>query len=194
MPTLKHVTNADGKGWLQVRWQVGGTFPPLPQYLVVEFDRTEGGRDYFRALEGQNTGTNASVARRPDGNSYLADGDPRTGMARVIYDRTAGTLRFGSARPIAATTLASNPPPLGTHDLELPYEAHPGGAAYEGQSRFAKTWFRIGHSGDRFLHPGRVSAGCVTVTEIDRWTDLYEYLITARKGDGRSVGTINIIA
>jgi hypothetical protein len=46
------------------------------------------------------------------------------------------------------------------------------------------TWFRIGHSGDRFLHPCRVSAGCVTVKDIGEWTKIYNYLINSRKGHG----------
>ena len=89
--------------------------------------------------------------------------------------------------------MLSNPVPSGKHNLEIPYEAHSLGAPYQRESRYSTTWFRISHSGDRFLHPGRISAGCITVTNIKAWTRIYEYLIKARKGDNKSVGRIEVV-
>ena len=57
----------------------------------------------------------------------------------------------------------------------------------------ARTWFRIGHGGDRFLHTGRASLGCITLIERNRWDALYAGLIRSRKGDGISVGTVEVI-
>ena len=54
-------------------------------------------------------------------------------------------------------------------------------------------WFRIGHSGDRYLHPGRVSAGCISITETARWMEIYDVLIKARKGDLMSVGILEVV-
>jgi hypothetical protein len=77
--------------------------------------------------------------------------------------------------------------------LEIPDEVHNLGNAYISQSRVATTWFRVGHSGDRFLHTGHVSLGCTTVTDVPKWTEIYNYLIRRRKGDLKSVGTIQVV-
>ena len=63
---------------------------------------------------------------------------------------------------------------------------------YIGDSR-GTVWFRISHSGERYLHPGMVSAGCISVTETKRWMEIYNTLIKARKGDFMSVGTFEVI-
>ena len=189
--TIRYVSNADGKGWLTVKYSSNGsTYPPLPQLLKVEFLKTENRRDYFRILEGKNRGKEASVTRKSNRASYLGNGSHR-GSAKVVFDISGKTLSY-QGKTITAETQASNPPPKGTYDLEIPYEVHALGRTYTGSSKYATTWFRIGHSGDRFLHPGRFSAGCVTVKALDKWTDLYLYLIKSRKGDLKSVGTIQI--
>jgi len=51
----------------------------------------------------------------------------------------------------------------------------------------------IGHSGERYLHPGRVSAGCISITETTRWMEIYDSLIKARKGDFMSVGVLEVV-
>lgn len=189
---IKYVTNADGKGWLIVKYADGSTYPPLPQYLKVEFIKTHEGRDHFRILEGKNRNKTASVKRKSATESFLGAGH-HNGPAKVKFNIDKKQLWFGDRGPYNAITLDINPAPAGTHDLEIPYEVHDLASAYASSSPFSTTWFRIGHSGDRFLHPGRISAGCVTVKELSIWSDLYNYLINSRKGDGISVGTIEII-
>jgi hypothetical protein len=190
---IKQITNADGKGWLMVRWEDGSTVPAVPQYLRVEYLRSEAGREYFKILEGLRTGMKASVILRGRGWSYLGDGDPQQPAGMVRFNRKTGELWYGAAGPLRATTLAANPVPVGMHELEIPDEVHILGANYQADSPFATTWFRVGHGGDRFLHPGRISAGCVTVTDTKSWSHVYNYLIRRRKGDGRSVGTITVV-
>ncbi len=91
--------------------------------------------------------------------------------------------------PVNGIIDATNPVPQGKHDIEIPDFQH---TEYgSGYGAFATTWFRIGHSGDRYLHPGRVSAGCVTITDISQWPSIWSYLINSRK-DNRSVGEITI--
>ncbi len=99
---------------------------------------------------------------------------------------------------MVAKTDSGNPVSKGRHDLELPDAPYKGGEYYMSRSSRAKSWFLIGHGllGDgagRYLHPGRISAGCVTVTDVENWNRLYRYLIPSRKGDNLSVGTINVI-
>lgn len=192
---VKFVTNADGKGWLTVRYSDdNSTYPPLPQFLRVNYIKTEGGRDYFQVTEGKAAGRFASVRLRNDGGSYLTDGDPTLPAGSAMYVKSSGRFRYAlSLVPgVTITTDPGNPVPAGVHDLEIPDEVHPGGDAYEPISTYAKSWFRIGHSGDRYLHTGSRSAGCATVTDVARWTEIYLYLIRRRKGDGRSVGTLEV--
>ncbi len=190
---IKHATNADGKGWLVVKWADGSSVPAIPQYLRVEHLRVQGGREYFRVLEGPRAGKEASVTQKAGGGSYLATGDPKEAAATVKLNRKTGQLWYGSVGPIATKTDPGNPVPTGTYDLEIPDEVHNLGTTYQGDSPFATTWFRVGHSGDRYLHPGRISAGCVTVTDTKKWTDVYNYLIKRRAGAGKSVGTIVVV-
>ncbi len=191
---IKYVTDADGKGWLVVRWsEDNSTVPAIPQYLRLEYLRTANAREYFKVLEGLRAGKEASVRLKDNGQSYLVDGDPQLPAGTVTFNRRTGEFWYGSSGPISSTTDDQNPTPLGTFDLEIPDEVHVLGEGYLTESRFATTWFRIDHQGDRFLHPGRISAGCVTITDIPLWTDIYNYLIQRRRGDGRSVATITIV-
>jgi hypothetical protein len=193
---IKYTVGADSSGWLMVRYKDNNsTYPPLPQYTKVDLTKTENKRDYFKILEGGNINREASVSRTSAGTSYLTDSshDP---AGKVFYNRKKGELWWGkmdrTKSGIGCKIYPSNPPPLGVHDLEIPYEVHGLGSAYLAISPFATTWFRIGPSGDRFLHPGSVSLGCVTVNEVNEWDGIYAYLIDRRKGDKKSVGTINI--
>lgn len=203
---IRYVTNADGKGWLKVRHKTGGTYPPLPQFLKVEVFDLEGGREHFKILEGRNKGKIASVVFKSPSSSYLSDKlRHKTGqMVRFQLTPNVENLKAGSQTILIrhakisgsfgtfdAITMANNPVPMGTHELEIPFEVHPLGNAYMGSSRFASTWFRVGHTGDRFLHPGRLSLGCATVRDLSAWTRIYNVLIAARSND-RSVGRISV--
>ena len=66
------------------------------------------------------------------------------------------------------------------------------GANYP-EAKRAKTWFRIGHGGERYLHTGSRSLGCMTVIEAKRWMEIYGALIKARKGDFMSIGVLEVI-
>lgn len=58
--------------------------------------------------------------------------------------------------------------PAYLYDIEIPDYPHLGGARYEKEAPRAKTWFRIGHRGDRYLHTGGRSLGCITIIETTR--------------------------
>lgn len=188
----KYIKAADANGWLTVRYGNGSTYPPLPQGLEVNFIRTEGGRDVFTIAEGLGSGREASVTR-PASGSYLLDSFPRLQGITCTFDLSAQQLTVAGLGTFSAITDPGNPVPRGTHALEIPYEVHGLGRGYLNQSRYATTWFRIGHSGDRFLHPGRVSAGCTTVTDVGNWTRIYERAIAARLRPG-VCGTLIVVA
>ena len=54
------------------------------------------------------------------------------------------------------------------------------------------TWFPIGidgsvQPGDRYIHIGHLSHGCVTLYELGKWTALYNYLISRRVAGSRGL-------
>lgn len=192
----RYVTNADGHGWLMVRYEDGRDGPALPQGLEVRVSHTSGNREYFTIQEGWMKGRKASVRLKSAGGgcsptlSFLASTAPRTPAVTLELDLRTNHFRW-AGRNAAATVDPSNPIPLGSWDIEIPDEPHGLGLHYTSSSVFATTWFRIGHDGDRFLHPGLNSAGCATITDIGAWTDIYNYMIFARQ-DVQSVGRIQV--
>ncbi len=108
---------------------------------------------------------------------------------RAGHILTEGKL-LGVGSPIRFVTETGNPVPKGTHDIEIPDYQH---NKTLGNSPHGSTWFRLGHSGDRYLHPGTFSQGCITVLNGARaWEPIYQALIEARKDD-KSVGTMRVI-
>lgn len=51
------------------------------------------------------------------------------------------------------------------------------------------VWFRIGHQGNRYVHPGRISAGCLTCAP-SQWEQIYPVLNCSRASDKVSIGTL----
>lgn len=179
-------------GWLNVRKDTGAVIA-LPQYLAVAITENRQGREYLTVSEGPLRGTACSVVA---GNLKFGNPGYRAG-ARLEFSLSRGTLSFPGGS-VNAITDSSNPVPAGQHPIQLPDFPHELGAGYLSSSRFAKTWFYLGRGhavpgrNDRYLHTGRVSAGCVTV-EPSGWTTLYEYLILCRNNDGATVGSIAVL-
>jgi hypothetical protein len=136
-------------------------------------------------LEGRYKGKDADVS-----NWVLGQDEAAKPAASCKFDITKGQLFYGSNGPVDATTQNTNPTPIGKHDIEIPDFQHSLGSKY---GDYATTWFRLGHGGDRYLHPGRVSLGCTTCKDISKWPDIWAYLIKSRKDD-QSVGELEVVA
>lgn len=87
----------------------------------------------------------------------------------------------------------SEPWKKGRYDIEIPDAPHEGGLRYLHKAPKALVWFRIGHDDEKYIHTGRGTRGCITVIEHERWNEIYDILIRARKGDERSVGILEVI-
>ncbi|MBA4747030.1 MAG: hypothetical protein H2058_17455 [Muricauda sp.] len=196
-----YIESLGGNGWLRVKLNDGFIWP-LPEFLKVLVTKS-GDREEFEILEGRFNGKKATVKKKGwrwdqwdwDMSFFeddIREGHPHRGAAEMRFYIKSKKLEIDGLGEFYAKTQEDNPPPLGKYDIEIPYEPHPGGDYYTGQSTYAKTWFRIGHSGDRFLHCGNVSAGCITVKDIHRWDEIYKHLIISRK-DFDSIGTVEII-
>jgi hypothetical protein len=185
-------------GWLTVL--TNGTRTSIPSGLKVAVSSTANGRDYGTIKEGILDGTSFDVTAGNLQSTYRRVSDlkvrvkPHAGSPAVIdgisydLDLSISYKESGSIRrtgPYPATTDPSNPLSYGIHDLEIADFPHPAGARY---GAFGTVWFRIGHSGDRYLHPGRISLGCMTCAPRN-WPEIYQ-IVNAARADSRSVGTL----
>lgn len=191
-PERRYLASASG-GWLNVKREPSGVVVALPEFLRVEWEVTIDGRDIFVAREGVEEGHRFSVK---SGN--LGSGDPGYRGPVNLEFRLGRELLTYPGGQVRAITDGDNPVPLGVHPIQIPDFPHARGATYLGQTPYAKSWFYLGHghalpgSGDRYLHPGSASAGCITV-EPTQWTYLYRYLILCRSSDGRAVGRVTVL-
>jgi hypothetical protein len=178
-------------GWLTVLDENGKRIA-LPETLCVELFRVAEGREHFTITEGPHRGKRASVRLNSDGSSVLSENDPRGRPVKAIYSVSRKTLTIGTAS-YQTVDYPLKPWALGIYDIEIPDAPHKGGLRYPEASR-SRTWFRVGHSGDRFIHTGAASAGCITVVDRAKWDQICSALIKGRKGDRVSVGTIEVKA
>lgn len=178
-------------GWLTVLDE-GGTRIALPETLCVELFRVGNGREHFTITEGPHRGKRASVRLNSDGSSVLSESDPRGSAVRATYSVSRKTLTVGTLS-VQTVDYPLRPWTLGTYDVEIPDSPHKGGLRYPEASR-SRTWFRVGHTGDRYLHTGAASAGCITVVDRSKWDRICASLLRGRKGDRLSVGTVEVKA
>jgi hypothetical protein len=178
-------------GWLAVLDESGKRIA-LPETLCVEVFRVAEGREHFTITEGPHRGKRASVRLNSDGSSTLSNVDPRGRAVRATYSVSRKTLTVGAVS-YQTVDYPLKPWAIGIYDFEIPDAPHKGGLNYPEASR-SRTWFRIGHSGARFIHTGAASSGCITVVDRSKWDQICSVLIKGRKGDRISVGTIEVKA
>jgi len=164
----------------------------LPAFLKIKKEKSDAKREYFLIMEGAYRGEYASVTLRDGGTSQFVSGIIHEPMAYVKYS-ISQKIFFLDGKKYKAADHPDSPWKKGLYDIEIPDYPHRGGARYQNEAPRAKTWFRIGHSGARYLHTGSRSLGCLTIVEVSRWSEIYNALIKARKGDSASVGVLEVI-
>jgi hypothetical protein len=189
LETTKYIPDFSN-GWLKVKI-IDGEYVSLPAFLKIQSDYFESGREYFTILEGPYKDKKASVKLEDNKSWFLTD--IKLGpAAHLKYSISQKTLFIGNKKYQAADYTGS-PWKKGWYDIELPDYPHEDPRDYINISSRFKTWFRIGHTGERYLHTGRASLGCITITEIEKWNEIYSELIKARKGDFISVGVLEVV-
>ena len=184
---------ASSDGWLTVLRYPEGQKVSLPEHLKVKYLSAEANRDIFRVYEGVERGKKFSVKRE-----YLRNESPNYQTPAVLKFSVSQEKLRGYNIDIEAVTDSNNPIKIGRYPIQIPDSPHSGGTFYISQSAWAKSWFYLGvgnavrGNNDRYLHAGRISAGCITV-EPSQWTRLYQYLILCRSSDRESVGFIDVI-
>jgi len=181
MPTSKIVfVSKTADGWLQVILE-GGKIVGLPYGLKVkqtEFKdpkdpKSKDGLEHIEILEGTYKGIKATAHRKPGTNSHF-DPNITHGPGRTIrFDLKSQSLYFNNHGPYNAFSGGNfgkfTPISPGTYQLAIPaFATNQTRAQYSRWAIHHKSWFRIGLSvkGDRFLHCGEISEGCVTVRQF----------------------------
>jgi len=190
MNTIKYIPDIDN-GWLKVKI-VDGDAVSLPAFLKIQSDYIEGGREYFTISEGMYRGQKASVSLDENKKSRFLQKIEHEPLIHLQYSISKKALIIDNKK-YQTTDYTGSPWKKGWYDIELPDYPHKDPRSYVNISSRFKTWFRIGHSGERYLHTGRASLGCITIIEIEKWNEIYDKLIKARKGDFLSVGVLEVI-
>ncbi|KKU67564.1 MAG: hypothetical protein UX89_C0014G0034 [Parcubacteria group bacterium GW2011_GWA2_47_16] len=167
----------------------------LPAYLKVRLEKEKNNRQYFTILEGLRRGEKASVMMGSDGSSFLQTENPHIAPMHFTYSLSTRMLRLKKQR-YTTIDYKNDPDPWKKqlYTIAIPDSPHKGGEAYLDRAKLAKVWFKVSHpDNERYLHTGERTAGCITLTEVERWDELCKVLLKARRGDGESIGVVEIV-
>lgn len=184
--------NDGGNGWLKIRLEDNKSIESLPAFLKVKTEYNDVKREYFTILEGPYSGRLASVVLKPEESSQFIYGVEYGSGIYATYSISKKIFML-DGKKYQTTDYLNAKWKKGLYDIEIPDYPHEGGRHYLTQSKRAMTWFRIGHNGEKYLHIGSRSLGCITIVEINHWMEIYNKLIKARKGDSLSVGVLEVI-
>lgn len=182
-------------GWIWARNEDDKTKIDLPAYLKVKLDRQDSKRQYFTIMEGSWRQRKASVKIQENGTSYLESTNYQIGPAHLVYSRSRKILKFKNKIYKVREYENDQQPWRNTlYDIKIPDFYHGKGRPYLDRAKLAPVWFITTHpSDDRYVHVGVNSLGCITLTEVERWDELCEILMKARRGDGESIGILEVI-
>lgn len=177
-------------GWLRAR-DIKNNIIAFPAYVKTKPEYIKNKREYFTPLEGAYHHQLISAKLQDDGSSYLISDVKHKPVARAAYSISKKLFIFnGKKYKTVNYPNASWEKKL--YDIEIPDYPHGRNDLYSEAIR-PKVWFKIGHGGERYLHTGTRSLGCITIVETTRWMEIYSALIKARKGDFLSVGELEVI-
>lgn len=213
-----YINKVGSDGWVQAK-PANGPLVPLHKYTKVVVTQVVAGRTYFKVLEGHHQG---QVLSMQDANAkeYLGTIAPVSKPATLVVkyghyvegwysaarqgklDQQFATLQAGALS--LDVTMNSvwggkySPLPPGRYKVLLPDAPHQGNMTTFYRSvapslKYDQVWFPIQYKDNsRYVHVGNLSEGCVTVTSLEKWSDLQELLISHRGPDGISVATLEV--
>jgi len=181
-----------GDGWFQVVLEKNNKTVSLPSFLQIKPEGIVRGRERLVILEGAYRGEKATAKLLPNGSSYFIPIVKYEPVAIAKYSISQKIFTF-NGKEYKATDHPNTPWKKGIYDIEIPSSPHRVSPDYLRKAKLAKVWFLVGHAGERFLHTGTRSLGCMTIIELDIWDKLCETLLKSRKGDFMSVGIVEVI-
>lgn len=187
-----YINETDSHGWLNVLVEGIDSPVSLPRYLAIERISKKDDRIQFRISEGFYKNKLASVNAPSSSDDYFKTGILERFPVDMSYSRSSKTFIL-NGKKYQAVESASNKLNRGEFDVLIADMPHLFGRDYFDDSDFATTWFRIIDGDEKYIHIGEVSDGCLTITNHDKWDEIYSLLILARKGDGRHIGVLKVI-
>lgn len=188
---IRYVAGLKPNSWLSVRLDAGFE-AHLPHFMAIELVEITDQVTRFRILEGRFKGELAQISNLA-GNDYLRQEiGVRQESAQMLLRISTQRLHISGQGEFPVVLDPLNPIPLGKYRVEIPDELHELGRPYLDRAKFARTWFRIGDTGDRYLHTGSVSAGCVTIGTVESWDKICEALLRSRL-DSQAVGMLEVL-
>ena len=188
---IRYVSGLDPNSWLSVRFDAGFE-KEIPHLLAVELVEITAQVTGFRILEGKYQGQLAQISSSPRRDYLRQEIDVRREAAQITLRNGTQRLQIAGVGDFPVMVDPRNPIPFGTHRVEIPDEPHDKGVPYLDRARYARTWFRIGNRGDRYLHTGEVTAGCATVDAAESWDEICKVLLRSRL-DSQTVGTLEVL-
>lgn len=201
----------DDSGWVLAKPSTGSNIS-LCAYTKTSFVREKDERTYFTINDGTHKNKIVSM-QSSNYKNYLSNkaGDtPKNSGAvltvtygkrmqvysqarRQTLDQQLATLRYGSKT--AQVTLNSvwdqgfTPIPVGEYKIQIPDTPHDADMTnfyrnVEKNLRCDQVWFPIEYGNNsRYVHVGNLSDGCVTVMDLGKWNEIYQYLIEQRTSE-----------
>lgn len=207
---------------MTVRLSKSGQRASLCEYTQVAVLRSDKDRTYFKIMDGyvspgeeaSLTNTNAALYLNVIGPAGAASvtveyqGEPVEEVSTFKGKLKQQWAKLTFNEQSALVTLNSvwngefSPIPPGNHSILAPDYSH----KLISTEAYVKAvpgmigndvWFPIGINGSmenssRYIHVGHLSDGCVTVYELEKWTAIYNYLISHRAtvSPGKKVGQL----
>jgi len=169
--TIYYVGQVPPENWLLVKPASGANIS-VPYGLKLKSIELRNGRRYFEILEGVHIGKVVSITAS-GAQSYLTTELRHQPGGPVVFDLAKQTILFGGQGPYNAFSgggsMGFTPVSRGQFKLAIPaFPTAQTRPQYSTWTRYHRSWFRIGIdvSGSRFLHPGAISEGCVTVRQF----------------------------
>lgn len=184
--------DVDPNGWIIARLSSGISIT-LPAGTAVEMIEKKQGREYFKVLEGSYKGVEASIALSQGGVTHLTKFVDRKSACEMKLLRESWVLQIAGLGNFEV--LKMKPAEMiypGIYRICLPDIPHGAGKSYRSTARHAETWFRLGDENDRYIHPGTRTRGCITITDLNSWETIYNYIMTCRQDDAH-IGTLEVI-
>jgi len=179
-------------GWFQVVLEKNNKTVSLPSFLQIKPEGIVRGRERLVVLEGAYRGEKATAKLLPNDSSYFIPIIKYEPVAIAKYSISQKIFTF-NGKEHKATDHPNTLWKKGIYDIEIPSSPHQVSPNYLHKAKLAKVWFLVGHAGERFLHTGTRSLGCMTIIELEIWDKLCETLLKSRRGDFISVGIIEVI-
>lgn len=173
-------------GWLTFLLENGNRVS-ICDYTKLTYLREKDGRVYFQVKDISSEHNNKICSIKK-----VAFPGYFTQQAIIKQDITIGLKYSGASQGILsangkaylAELTSGNRIEIGTHNVMRPDAPHEWARGYNVAGNL--VWFPLhvasegGTTRGRYLHVGRASAGCISISDIDKWTELYEYLIKFR--------------